>query len=209
VAGFAWCVLITPFMSAVWAYSGGESWANAPLIERTFGPPLERSGWLEFGPNDLPYEVFGKGFFLVYWAMLPVVRLVRDRSAVASDHAVTRVFAKVLYQALWVALVADFVSYWGVSVPGSFGETLWGAGFMIEMLALVALMVSTAIYGVAAARAGYLAWPMGALMFGSVIAVAPSLLFITGYIPNGVVLPLSAAWAVLAVWMYVDADSTT
>ena len=187
----------------------GKIGADATLLERVFGPTLERWGWLSFGGGNLPYEVFGKGFFLVYLLMLPAARTAIDRLVEANANSVARITALLIYRVLWVAVAADFVTYWGMSVPGSVGETLWVTSFMIELLALAALLLSTAIYGIAAARAGYVAWPIGATLTGSVIAVVPTLLFVTAYIPNGVVLPISAAWAILAVWMSMEACSTT
>jgi hypothetical protein len=191
--------VLTPFMASVWAYGDGGSWANDTLIERTVGPSLEAWGLLSFGHRGLPYEVFGKGFFLVYLLMLPALDAARAPLGHRERHTVVRLSAQGMYAALWGALVGDFASYWGVSIPGPLGEVLWGGGYMVEMVALLVFLVAMAVYGVAAARAGHMTWTVGALLSGAVIAVIPTVVFVTNYFPNGVVLPLSGAWALWAV----------
>lgn len=66
---------------ATWAYDPpSTSWGSMPWVERTFGPSLESWGALSFGESAIdPYEIYGKGFFLVYAAMAPIVRLVHRR----------------------------------------------------------------------------------------------------------------------------------
>jgi hypothetical protein len=201
VCGFLWCAILTPLMAAVWLHGGGEAWGSGTLIERTFGPALESRGLLTFGEGDLPYEVFGKGFFLVYLLILPAVRAAPGRLGGRDGLDIVRVSAWAMWGAVLAALVGDFASYWGVSLSGPLGERLWGGGFLLEMLALLVLMISMAVYGVAAAAAGRIGASSGALLSGAVIAVVPTVVFLTDYVPNGIVLPLSLAWAVFAVVM--------
>jgi hypothetical protein len=209
VCGFLWCATLTPLMAAVWLHGGGEAWDSGTLIERTFGPVLEARGLLTFGEGDLPYEVFGKGFFLVYLLMLPAVLAVPGRLGHRGGLDVVRVSAWAICGAVVAALMGDFASYWGVSLTGRLGELLWGGGFLLEMLALVVLMVGMVVYGVAAARAGRVSRAVGALLSGAVIAVVPTVVFVTDYVPNGIVLPLSLAWAICAVIMLAPGQSSS
>ncbi len=58
--------LVTPFMESIWVYEEGVIWADMALLTRLFGPTLESAGLLTFGGENVPYQVFGKGFVLVY-----------------------------------------------------------------------------------------------------------------------------------------------
>ena len=58
-------IALTPLMASVWAYDDDEPWSAAPRLERAVGPTLESWGLLDFGGDDVPYETYGKAFFLV------------------------------------------------------------------------------------------------------------------------------------------------
>ena len=81
IAGGVIGLVLTPPMASIWAYDPPSTpWASMHWVERTFGPTLESWGALSFGwSGHGPYEVYGKGFFLVYAAMAPIVRLVHQR----------------------------------------------------------------------------------------------------------------------------------
>jgi hypothetical protein len=141
--------------------------------------------------------------------MLPAVRAVPGRLGRRGGLDVVRVSAGAICGAVVAALVGDFASYWGVSLTGRLGQLLWGGGFVLEMLALLVLMVGMAVYGVAAARTGRVSRTVGALLSGAVLAVIPTVVFVTNYVPNGIVLPLSLAWAICAVIMLAPGQSSS
>lgn len=96
-----------------------------------------------------------------------------------------------MWSSLIVSAVADFVSYWGVSVPGPAGEALWSGGFVFEMTASAVLLVSTTMYGAISLRLQIVpVWT--ALCLVAVIPLAVvSLGIVVAYIPNGYAVPLS------------------
>jgi hypothetical protein len=205
IAGALLGLALTPPMAAVWAYDPPLTrWETTTWVERTFGPTLASSGALSFGRSDLgPYEVYGKGFFLVYLAMVPIVRLVHERYRASGGTSTWELWTwRVMYSALLVAAVGDFLSYWGVSLPGPIGETLWGGGFGIELLASAVLLLSTTLYGVLSLRLRVV--PIGAAIL--LIAVIPVAMLTLGnvvaYVPNGYAVPLSLAWATIGIWAF-------
>ena len=158
IAGALIGIALTPFMAAVWVYDPPVNywWANGSWVLRTFGPTLESAGALTVGFGIFEngsYEVYGKGFFLVYLGMVPIVKLVHGLNA-GSDKAgrLEKWSWRVMYVALLVAALGDFTSYWGISLPGSLGETLWVAGFGVEILAFLVMIVATTVYGVVSLR---------------------------------------------------------
>ncbi len=196
---------LTPFMAAVWAYEPGISWSENTLVERTFGPLLESAGLLTFGGaappegDGLPYEVYGKGFFLVYLLMLPVVRATRPKTGKRGRVSQLAAWSwRGVYGAVWVATVADFISYWGKSVPGAAGDALWSGAGGIEILTLMFLLGSTIVFAVSAWRAEAVSAWVSATLAVAVIAVVPVNAFVTSYWPNSFVVPLSIGWAAIA-----------
>ncbi len=210
LAGFVVALALTPPMAAIWAYDPPSTeWASMPWVERTFGPTLEGWGALTFQWGQLdPYQVYGKGFFLVYLAMMPLLLHVHDRyrSGGGASRWELRTW-RVMWLSLCANAVGDFVSYWGVSVPGPVGEVLWGGGFFIELLASAALLASTTLYGGLSLRVHIL--PMWTSL--ALVAVIPSALVmlavVVEYIPNGYALPLSFAWAAYGVTLLVSPGS--
>ena len=202
--GAAIGIVLTPFMAAVWSYEPGVVWSETTLVTRTFGPALESAGLLTFGAEGLPYEVYGKGFFLVYLLMIPVIRAVRPSSQ--PGGWTTRLSLRswrVVHGAAWVAAVGDSMSYWGVSVPGAVGDSLWGFGFVVEILALLTLLVSTIVFSVSAWRGRVVPTWAGMLLLLAVLAVVPVNAYVTSYAPNSVVVPLSIAWAAIGVRLWI------
>jgi hypothetical protein len=210
VAGGVVALLLTPPMASIWAYDPPSTpWASMHWVERTFGPTLEAWGALSFRWSGLdPYEIYGKGFFLVYTAMAPIVRLVHQRykSRGGTSRWEHRSWL-VMWSSLLVSAVADFVSYWGVSIPRPLGEVLWGGGFLVEMIASALLLASTTVYGGLSLRLDIVpAWtslslvaviPFGVVMLGIVV----------DYIPNGYAVPLSVIWAAYGVTLLLPAGN--
>lgn len=92
---------------------------------------------------------------------------------------------------LVLALGGDIVAYWGGS--GDISESpVQGLGFTFEMLAVLAVLIGSMIYGRVTLRGdavpGWAAWLL-------VIAgpAAVPVVFLTNYIPHGAVLPFSLA----------------
>jgi hypothetical protein len=221
IAGAVVGILITPFMAAVWAYEPGIVWDDLSLLAKTVGPTLESWGALSFGAaqvvaldgevlsESFAYEVYGKSFFLVYLLMLPIVRYVHDRYRRSSDSKWEGRTWRVLWVALIVATVADAVSYWGISLPGPVGESLWGGGFGVEILAMLVVLVATTVYGIVSARLHVM--PLWAsLLLAAIVPIGVvTLVSVTTYVPNAVVVPMSIIWAMIGVWALTGARSRT
>ena len=155
IAGGVIGLVLTPPMASIWAYDPPSTqWESMHWVERTFGPTLESWGALSFGWSEHgAYEVYGKGFFLVYAAMAPIMRLVhqRYRAQGGTSRWELRTW-QVMWWSLLVCAAADFASYWGISVPGPLGEVLWGGAFSMELVASLVLLASTTIYGAISLR---------------------------------------------------------
>jgi hypothetical protein len=217
IAGAAFGIAITPFMAAVWAYEPGVVWDDLSLLAKTVGPTLESWGALSFGTaravasdgtvlsESIAYEVYGKSFFLVYLLMLPIVRYVHVRYRQSSHSKWEDRTWRVLWVALIVATVADAVSYWGISLPGQVGDSLWGGGFGVEILAMLVVLVATTVYGIVSLRLHvtplWASVPLAAII---PIGVA-TLVSVTTYVPNAVVVPMSIIWAAVGVWVLAGA----
>jgi hypothetical protein len=208
IAGAVVGVLVTPFMASVWE-SDGVVWSTTEgLVTRVFGPILESWGALSFGSGDLPYEVYGKFFVFVYLLMLPIVRYVH----VLQSTPVTSVWERRTWRVLWVSLivaaVGDGMSYWGISLPDPVGEFLWGGGFMVELLTLFVVLVSTTVYGIVSIRIRVIPLWSAVLMTAIIPILWFSLAGLTWYLPNGVVVPLSIIWASIGAWVLIAKPAT-
>jgi len=200
-------VLITPFMASVWE-SDGVVWSTTEgLVTRVFGPTLESWGALTFGSEGLPYEVYGKFFVFVYLLMLPIVRYVHVLQSPSATSAWERRTWRVLWVSLIVAAVGDGMSYWGVSLPEP-GDFLWGAGFMVELLTLFVVLVSTTVYGFVSIRLRVIPVWSAVLLTAIIPILWFSLAGLTWYLPNGVVVPLSIIWASIGAWVLVARPAT-
>ena len=209
VAGGALALGLTPPMASVWAYDPPSTpWASMHWVERMSGPTLEAWGALSFQWWGLdPYQVYGKGFFLVYAAMAPILRLVHQRYATLDDTSRwERRTWRVMWFSVLVCAVADFASYWGISIPGAPGEVFWGGGFLVEMIASAALLASATMYGALSMRLEI----VPQLTSLCLVAVIPCALVMLGivveYIPNGYVVPLSLTWAAYGVTLLLSPE---
>ena len=99
------------------------------------------------------------------------------------------------------AVVADFVEYWSLSIPGELGDLLARIGFVVELNAVGVLLFASAVYGSAAARFGVLPrWAARTLVAMPVVAYYTGN-SIVAYVPNAFVVPLSLAWAAIGIWL--------
>ncbi len=192
-------------MAAIWAYDPPLTvWRTKSLVVRTFGPALESSGALTVGSEIFEngaYEVYGKGLFLVYLAMVPIVRHVHRRYRSGGGETRWELWPwRLMYGSLLVAVAADFASYWGISLPGPVGDALWGAGFGIELLASALLLVSTTVYGVVSMRLRVVPMWASLLLIGVIPMAILVLANLAAYAPNGYAVPLSIVWALIGGW---------
>jgi hypothetical protein len=194
-------VVVTPFMASVWEVDG-VVWSTTSTVTRVFGPILESWGALSFGSGDLPYEVYGKFFVFVYVLMLPIVRYVHVLQSTSATSAWERRTWRVLWVSLIVAAVGDGMSYWGVSLPEP-GDFLWGGGFMVELLTLPVVLVSTTVYGIVSIRIRVIPIWSAVLLTAIIPILWFSLAGLTWYLPNGVVVPMSIIWASIGAWVLV------
>ncbi len=202
IAGGVIGLVLTPPMASIWAYDPPSTqWESMHWVERTFGPTLESWGALSLGWSEHgAYEVYGKGFFLVYAAMAPIVRLVHQRYRA---HGGTSRWELRTWQVMWWSLLvcaaADFASYWGISVPGPLGEVLWGGAFSMELVASLVLLASTTIYGAISLRLHIVPVWASLLLAAAIPIAVVTLAIVVDYIPNGYAVPLSVIWAAYGV----------
>ena len=194
-------VAITPFMASVWVYGPLVFWDNTSLLTRLVGPTLESWGALIFGTGDTPYEVYGKTFVFVYLLMLPIVRYVHVLQSESPLPKWERRTWRILWIALITAAVGDGLSYWGISVPDPVGGFLWGGGFLIEILAILVVLASTTLYGIISMRIRMIPiW--GSVLLTAIVPIAVgTLISVTDYVPNAIVVPMSIIWAMLGAWV--------
>ncbi len=211
LVGALWALVLTPPMESVWVYDPPDTdWPGMRWVPRTFGPTLESWGALSFGRPDLgPYEVYGKGFFVVYLAMMPLTLAVHRRYVASGGEArLERWTWRALWWGLLCAALGDFISYWGMSAPGTVGTVLWSNGFAIEVLAILLLLLP----GMTGYAVGLLVWPhlpwWSGLMLLTWIPVSVLILvYVSEYVPNAVVAPLAIIWALIGLWMAGSARS--
>ena len=200
-------------MASVWVYEPWVFWGNTSLLTRLVGPTLESWGALSFGAakvvasdgtvlsESFAYEVYGKAFFFVYLLMLPIVRYVH----VLQSESPLPKWERKTWRILWIALIAaaigDGISYWGISLPDLAGEVLWRAGFIIEILAMLVVLGSTTVYGIISMRIRVIPIWVSALLTAIVPIGVGTLINVTDYVPNAVVVPMSIIWAMLGAWV--------
>jgi len=190
-----WLVL-TPFMATIWAYDNGRLiWERQPLLVRTIGQWLAELGAFDFAAEEVVYFSYGRYFFLVYLLLIPTLMALHSRYGGANKGQ--QRWYKILRSALLIAGVGDLVSY-GL---GIFSEVLWRAGFGVETLALVMVVVATMGYSRSLHQQ-----PSAPRWLGWLLTIAAILVpamfferFLTAYWPNSPVLPLVLAWAIVGV----------
>jgi hypothetical protein len=202
-------VLVTPFMASVWEYENPlVVWSRTAPVTRVFGPILESLGALSFGSGDLPYEVYGKSFVFVYVLMLPIVWYVHVLQRTSATSSWERRTWRVLWIALIVAAIGDGVSYWGISLPGPVGDALWVGGFLVEILAMIVVLVTTSIYGIVSIRIRVIPIWSAVLLTATIPIGVITLAGLVSYVPNAVSVPMSIIWASIGAWVLVARPAT-
>lgn len=109
----------------------------------------------------------------------------------------------VLWPALATAALGDAMSYWGVSLPGPAGRSLWGAGFGLVLLALLVALIATTAYAAISLRVLVVPRWAALLLLATVPMGRATIASITTYVPNASVAPMSLAWAAVGLWLLV------
>ena len=189
------CLLLTPIQASIWsavdapplvlAFSSLSHLADR--IHNTFGPRL--------GLDE--YYFYGRMFFLVYLAA--IAGLVGLHALQSSGGRWERTSFRVLLVGLVVALGGDIVAYWGGS--GDISKSpVQGLGFTVEMLAVLVALIGSVVYGRVTLHANSVPSSAAWLLMIAGPAAIP-VVFLTGYIPHGAVLPLSVAIAVTGYFL--------
>lgn len=189
------CLALTPIQAYIW------SGADAPPLVLATRPLLDQSRRLHeavgsrLGLSD--YYFYGRMFFLVYLlALAGLLGLHASQSGGGGRREKT--WFRALLAALVAALIGDLVAYWGGTDLGD----LQGLGFTLEVLALLAVLVSSAFYGRATLRSNVVPrWSAWLLILAGPAAVLG--VFVIGYVPHGAVLPFSLAMAVVGFFLLV------
>ena len=189
------CLLLTPIQASI--FSGADS----PPLVLAFGPLLDLADRIHstFDPRLSldEYYFYGRMFFLVYLGA--IAGLVSLHVLQSGGVRRERTWFRVLLIGLVLALVGDIVAYWGGS--GDISESpLQGLGFTFEMLAVLAVLISSVLYGRVTLRGDVVpAWTAWLLVIAGPAAVP--VVFLTQYIPHGAVLPFSLAMAVVGYFL--------
>ena len=194
-------------------------WGDTSWLASTVGPTLESWGALSFGAakvvaadgnvvaESYAYEVYGKAFFVVYLLMLPIARYVHVQFQLSHDSKWERRVWWVLWVSLIVVTAGDAVSYWGISVPGQLGEFLWGGGFAVEILAALLLLTATTIYGMVSLKLRVVPLWASVLLAAIIPIGVATLVVVTTYVPNAVIVPMSLIWAGVGAWVLTGAGN--
>ena len=193
VLGGILCLVLTPIQSHIW------SGADAPPLILAARPLLNQSRRLHeaVGPRLglTDYYFYGRMFFLVYLLAAAGLLGLHARQSRGGGRR-EQAWFRVLLAALVAALIGDILAYWGGTDLG----ILQGLGFMLEGLALLAVLVSSAFYGRVTLRTNVVPrWSAWLLILAGPAAVLGA--FLTGYVPHGAVLPFSSAVAIVGLFL--------
>ena len=189
------CLLLTPIQASI--FSGGESpplvLASRPLLDLADKIHDIFDPWL--GLDE--YYFYGRMFFLVYLGT--IAGLVGLHTLQSGGVRRERLWFRVVLGGLVLALVGDIVAYWGGS--GDISESpVQGLGFTFEMLAVLAVLISSMLYGrVTLGGDAVPRWAAWLLVIAGPAAVPA--VFLTHYIPHGAVLPFSLAMAIVGCFL--------
>jgi hypothetical protein len=175
--------VLTPVQSRVWK---GD---DAPPLVRAVDPLVNVLTRLrqEIAPGVDDYHFFGRFFFLVYLLSLAGLWALHAGTMKGPDGREGTWF-RVLAVGLGMGAVGDVGPYWGGI------ESPWAALFLLEELALIAIMVGTVGYGIVLLRSGraprWLGWLFVAAGPGAIL-----MSWVTGYFPHGPMLLFTMAVA--------------
>ena len=194
VMAAALCLVLTPVQSRAW------NEADAPPLVRAADPlvdPLLRLR-MKVAPGLDDYHFFGRFFFLVYLLTLAGLWAAHVSSTGAGDRREGTWF-RVLAVGLGVGAAADMGPYWGGL------ESPFAASFVIEELALAAILVGTVFYGRALLRSGSAPRWLGWLFVAAGPGAIP-VTWATGYFPHGTLLLFTVAVAAADVNVLAHGD---
>ncbi len=183
------CLLLTPIQASI--FSGADS----PPLVLASRPLLDLAGTIHgtFGTRlglD-KYYFYGRMFFVVYLAA--IAGLVGLHAFQSGRERRERTWFRVVLVGLVLSLVGDIVAYWGGS--GDISESpVQGLGFTFEMLAVLAVLIGSVLYGRVTLRGNAVPASAAWLLVIAGPAAVP-VVFLTNYIPHGAVLPFSLAMA--------------
>lgn len=75
---------------------------------------------------------------------------------------------------------------------------LWSGGFAIEILAMLALVLSTLVFSVSNLLSARAPRRVSAVLLLAIVSLPPFNGFLTDYWPNALIVPLSIGWAAVA-----------
>jgi hypothetical protein len=180
--------LTPPFASAYYlAYDVPPPWVHAlrPLL----------GALLDGAPITTVYAVYGRWFAVVYLLALPGFQGLRQL-----QQPPPRSLTEISWKALALALILSCI---GVSGDYWFN----GAGWTLTLLGLLALLLTTTVYGIALLRARIMpAWVGWSLVITGLGGFASSLL--TGHIPSGPTIAPAVGWICIGV-LLLRADSSS
>lgn len=185
LGGLLSLLLTIPFALAYFqAYPG---YGVPPPWLLSFRRPL--STLLAFAPATVVYAIYGRLFGLVYLLFLPGVFGLHQVQQVRPGNAEQWSF-RLLVSALvttWLGVLSD---YWAN-----------GAGFLLEVVGLLLLLLSTTLYGIVTLRTAVLpswsAWPL--ILAGPAGCVTTLLL---GHVPSGPTVTVAIAWMVVGYLLW-------
>jgi hypothetical protein len=177
VGGLMAIILTPPFATAY--FSANLSFDTLPFWLPRIRPALD--SLLNFAPPIMVYNIYGRVFNLVYLLFLPAAFALHHLHREASSR-----LEKLGFAILVVGLLATFVG-----VAGDYWVD--GAGFLIELLGLLALTIGATLYGVVLLRSkvvpSWCAWLL--------IACGPGVFVffpLIGHVPSGPTFVFAIAW---------------
>ncbi len=187
LGGIVALTLSPPLASAYHlAYDVPPPWVYAlrPLL----GPLLD------FAPLTTVYDIYGRWFALVYLLALPGLEALRRLQQPSPGGLVDNSWRGVAL-ALILTCIGVSGDYW-----------FDGAGWTLTLLALLALLITTTLYGAALLRAGAVpAWVGWSLAVTGLGGFPSSLL--TGHIPSGPTIAPAIGWICVGVFLLRAAPS--
>jgi hypothetical protein len=190
VLGAVLCLFLTPIQSYIWNDVQTPGWllTAQPLLDRVVGS----------APID-PYEFFGRFFFLVYLAMLPVCIGVHGQHRHTAGR-LERLGFWLTVGGLVVATVGDIGAYWGGLGQDASGFTqVQKTAYGVEGSGLLLILIGAVTLGIGTLKARVVSrWAAWLLTLAMPLGVPVALVVM--YVPHGLVLPYSVTWSLIG-WL--------